>query len=389
MPAAKERLPSDAFGLFDGRAWLNAAHQGPLPRVAAEAAEHALAEKMIPSRLTDVAFVEVPERLRAALARLVGGAPDEIVLGNSASYGLDVLARGLRWRAGDEVLLPDGEFPASVFPWRVLERLGVQVRLMPVEKPGAVDPQQLASHFTDRTRLFCASWVNSFTGTTVDIDALGRVCRAHGVWFVLNASQALGARALDVRTTTVDALTCCGYKWLLGPYGTGFLWLTPTLRDQLEPLHAYWLPNVWGQPGGMQSYTVRESLGVRALDISCPANFLNFVPWTVSIEYLLDIGVEHVEAYDQTLVARLVAGVGAAAEDGPARVELLSPAALPDRSTLVVARPTGERDARMMHEALTTAGIDTALREGAVRLSPHLYNTVGEIDRAVAVLTHR
>lgn len=122
---------------------------------------------------------------------------------------------------------------------------------MPMERPGVVDPQQLASQLTGRTRLFCASWVNSFTGTTIDADAIGRVCRAHGVWFVLSASQALGARALDVRTTTLDALTCCGYKWLLGPYGTGFLWLTPTLRGQLEPLHAYWLPNVWGQAGDL------------------------------------------------------------------------------------------------------------------------------------------
>jgi selenocysteine lyase/cysteine desulfurase len=375
-----EPLPSRAFGSFDGRVWLNAAHQGPLPRAAVEAGQRALADKAAPHRLIDDAFVEVPERLRALLARLVGGAPNDIVIGNSASYGLDVLARGLSWRAGDEVLVPAGEFPASVFPWRVLERIGVRVRLMPVKTPGMIGPEQLAMQLTDRTRVFCASWVNSFTGYAVDVDALGRLCRARGVWFVLNASQALGARVLDVSTTAVDAVTCCGYKWLLGPYATGFCWIAPALRETLEPAHAYWLPNVWGQPSGMRNYELRADLGTRAYDVFCPASFLNVAPWTAALECLLAAGPAAVEAYTQTLVERLVTSLD------PARYTLVSPAAGRGRSTLVVIRPTGRADAHAIHAALTKAGVDTALREKAIRLSPHLYNTADDVDRAAAAL---
>jgi selenocysteine lyase/cysteine desulfurase len=368
------------FGPFDGRVWLNAAHQGPLPRVAADAAWQAVADKVAPHRLADAAFVEVPRRLRTALARLINAEPDDVVLGNSASYGLDLLAHALRWRVGDEILFVDGEFPATVIPWRVLERQGVALRFLAARAGGAPEPDELAAALGARTRVVCTSWVNSFSGHAIDADALGRVCRAAGVAFVLNASQGLGARVLDVSTMAVDAVTCCGYKWLLGPYGTGFCWIAPALRATLEPPHAYWLPNVWGQPGGMQRCEVRPGLGARALDVFCPASFLNAVPWTAAVEYLLSAGPAVVERYTQGLVERLLARVD---RD---RYTLVSPAAGARRSTLVVLRPTGRGDAEVLHGALTAAGIDAALREGAVRFSPHLYNTVGEIDRATAAL---
>jgi selenocysteine lyase/cysteine desulfurase len=368
------------FGPFEDRVWLNAAHQGPIPRAAAEAARGAVADKVAPHHLTDAAFIDVPARLRAALAALIGARPEDVILGNSASYGLDLLARGLRWRAGDEILFVDGEFPATVLPWRVLERHGVVIRFLSARAGAAPEPDELATALTVRTRVVCTSWVNSFTGYAIDVDALGQVCRSADVLFVLNASQGLGARVLDVRTTNVDAVTCCGYKWLLGPYGTGFCWLAPKVREALEPPHAYWLPNVWGQPGGIRRYEMRPGLGARALDVFCPASFLNVAPWTSAIEYLLLAGPAMVERYVQELVERLVSAL-----DGD-RYAVVSPAGGPRRSALVVVRSRNGTDAAVIHTALTAAGVDTALREGAIRLSPHLYNTFDEIDRAVNAL---
>src|SRR5919197_2815943 len=118
----------NAFGPFDGRVWLNAAHQGPLPHAAVEAAEQAIWLKVAPHRIADEAFVEVPRRLRELLGRLIGAPAEEVVLGNSASYGLQILANGLPWRAGEEVVVLADEFPATIFPWLVTERRGVEVR---------------------------------------------------------------------------------------------------------------------------------------------------------------------------------------------------------------------------------------------------------------------
>jgi selenocysteine lyase/cysteine desulfurase len=133
------------FGPFDGRIWLNTAHQGPLPRLAVEMAGQAAALKAAPHRIADNDFSDVPERLRALLARLVGGAPDQVVLGNSTSYGLHLVANGLAWADGDEVLVIEGDYPATILPWQRLAPLGVRVRpLRPVpagqpgQRPGPV-----------------------------------------------------------------------------------------------------------------------------------------------------------------------------------------------------------------------------------------------------------
>jgi selenocysteine lyase/cysteine desulfurase len=160
-----------AFGGFDGRIWLNAAHQGPLPRLAAEAAEEALAAKLAPHRISDQAFVDVPRRLRELLGRLIGAPADEIILGNSASWGLQVLANGLPWRQGDEILVLAGEFPATVFPWLVTERHGVTVRQLELGEP-VLQPERLQQEMSPRTRVVAVNWVRSLTGHVVDIAGL-------------------------------------------------------------------------------------------------------------------------------------------------------------------------------------------------------------------------
>jgi selenocysteine lyase/cysteine desulfurase len=125
LPPSSVRAAASQFGSFDGRIWLNTAHQGPLPRPAVAAAAHAAALKVAPHRIADGAFDRVPERLRALLAGLVGSPPDQIVLGNSTSYGLHLVANGLPWRAGDEVLVLAGDYPATVLPWQRLSDRGV------------------------------------------------------------------------------------------------------------------------------------------------------------------------------------------------------------------------------------------------------------------------
>ncbi len=109
-----DRYATD-FGPFDGRVWFNCAHQGPLPRTAVAAAQEAIRQKANPPVIEDDDFVSVPGSLKASLARLIGGSPEDIILGNSASYGLHILRHGIEWRDGDEVLLVSGDFPATIY----------------------------------------------------------------------------------------------------------------------------------------------------------------------------------------------------------------------------------------------------------------------------------
>ncbi len=368
------------FGEFDGRAWLNCAHQGPLPLVAVAVAERALADKAAPHRMGDEAFAEVPRRLKDALGRLVGVPAEEVILGNSTTYGLQLLVQGVDWRDGDEVLLVDGDFPATIVPWLPLADHGVRVRLLRPEG-GVLDAGQLEAELTPATRLFCTSWVFSFTGHAVDLAALGGVCRRAGVTFVVNGSQAVGARPLDLAGLPVDALVSCGFKWLCGPYGTGFCWLAPDLLASLTYRPAYWLGHLGQDDLGQEAaYRLRDDVGAATYDVFGTANFLTFRPWTASVEYLLGLGIDRVAARDQALVERFLRGLD------PDRYRLASPSQGPRRSTLVVFGHHRPERTPELYRRLEAAGVDVAFRRGRLRVSPHLYNTEADLDRALEVL---
>lgn len=374
---------ADAFGDFDGRIWLNAAHQGPLPRLAAEAAGDALAAKLAPHRIGDEAFVEVPGRLRELLGRLIGAPAQEIILGNSASWGLQVLANGLPWRPGDEVLVLADEFPATVFPWLVTERHGVTVRQLELGEP-VLEPERLQQELSPRTRVVAVNWVRSLTGHVIDIAGLNQVCERSGVHLVLNVTQGLGALPFDVRRHRVAAISCSGFKWLCGPYATGFAWIRPDVLQTMRPVQAYWL----ALPDGVEldlnregEHRLRDDLGARAYDVFGTANFLNFIPWAAALEYLLAQGIQAVADHDQALVEQLTRLL----EDRGYR--FISPTGAGQRAAIVVISAADPARNQAAYRRLTDAGVDAALRAGNIRLSPHLYNTPDQIQYAAATLT--
>ena len=371
---------SSGFGDFEGRAWLNTAHQGALPLRAADEAREAISWKLAPRNLTPERFRGVPDRLRTAVGRLLHAPPDEIILANSASYGLHLVANALAWEAGDELLVMSGDFPSDILPWLALEeRLDVRVRrIRPANR--VVEPEELAAALTPRTRLFCTTWVHSFSGYTIDLEGLGRICREQGIIFLLNASQGLGASPLDTRTAPIDGLVSAGFKWLCGPYGTGICWLRPDLRERLMRVKAYWLAMQTQEELGdrVVDITLKKGLGARGFDLFGTANFFNFKPFAAAVEHLLEIGIERIRAHDQALVSRLIAGL-------PESCELLSPSDGPRRSTLVFISHRDPGRNRDLAAALGAAGVDVAYRNGALRVSPHLYNTPADIDRALSV----
>ncbi len=372
---------SGDFGPFDGRVWLNCSHQGPLPKVAVAAAHQAVEMKTAPHPMTRAAlFREVPHRLRTALGRLIGVDADDVILGNSTSYGLNVLANGIRWRDGDEVLLVAGDFPATIFPWLPLRDRGVTVRFIEPEGP-YLDPAELEAQITPATRLFCTTWVHSFTGYAVDEAAITDVCKRRGVLSVLNVSQGLGHRPLNPDEVGLDAISGCGFKWLCGPYGTGFSWIRPEVRETMAPVQGYWLANLTADDlRGDFDYEIRSDLGARAYDLTCTANFLNFMPWTRSVEYLLECGLEHIRDHDLALASRLIAEIE---QD---RFEILSPTEGRAQTPIVVLRHHDESQNERCFEALRAADIDISLRRGALRVSPHLYNTEADINRLLELI---
>jgi selenocysteine lyase/cysteine desulfurase len=369
------------FRLDPGTVWLNTAHQGALPRAAAREALRAVRWKSRPHELTTERFSEVPRALKTSLGAFTGLPAEEIILANGASYGLHLLANGLPLDPGDEVLLMEGDFPSNLLPWLDLRRRGVAVRALR-PRGEVLTPAEVAVQLAPRTRAVCLSWVHSFSGLTLDLERIGEHCRANGTWLLLNATQALGWRGLDPAAARADALVCAGWKWLCGPYGTGFAWLRPELRSQLRYNQAYWLAR--GSEASLRDQGL--DLGAvapedaRRYDVFATANFFNFMPWRASLELLRRHGPARIEAHTRGLAERFLAGLdrarfGIAGEDGAGA-----------RSALCV---FSHRDAprnEVLYRRLLDAGIHLALRKGRLRLSAHLYNVPDEIDRALEIL---
>ncbi len=368
------------FDLDDDVVWLNSAHQSALPRVAAQAAAEAVGWKQRPWELTAERFSGVPAALREALGGLVGVPAGEIILTNGASFGLHALANGLPLEADDEVLVMRGDFPSNILPWRLQERRGVRVRALHPDKQ-VLRPDEIVTAFSPRTRVACVSWVHSFSGHALDIEAIGEACRKAGVWLVVNVTQGLGARPIDLGAMPVDAVVDSGWKWLCGPYATGFAWIRPELLDRMECRQAYWLSMQTAEDLARDDDpALPDAWGPRQFEIFGTANFFNFRPFHASVAYLGGIGLERVNNIVDGLVDRFVGGLDRG------RYALVSPERGSSRSSLAVFSHREPARNPSVQQRLHEAGVVTAHRRGNIRVSPHLYNTPDDIDRALEVL---
>jgi len=372
------------FDLPTDRVWLNASHQGPLPTRAADAVAEMVHWKQQPHHMmTPAPFTDVPERLRSALAGLLAVSPDELALANSSSYGLHLVANGFEFRPGDEVMVAGNDFPSDILPFTRLVGRGVVTKQL---KPAAqvLTPAEVAAEITPRTRLVCLTWVHSLSGQVIDLDGIGEVCRSHDVLFVVNGSQGIGGIPLRPGDHPIDVLTSVGFKYLCGPYGTGFCWLSARAMERIETSKLYWLSALTADDLAADSLDL-GSIGVspsaRRHDVFGTANFFNFAALAASVELVCEIGVERIHAHNMALSERLVA------EIDPRRHAVQDRGTPTRRSAVLFLRPVG----RTLDEAaaeLADARIDVSRRRGMIRVAPHFYNDHADIDRAVKVLNN-
>jgi cysteine desulfurase / selenocysteine lyase len=360
------------FGDFDKRLWLNTADQGPMPLCAGIAAIKALEWKIYPGRLSTTEYQAVPVRLRQLLRLLIGATNGQIVLGNSTTYGLSIIARALAWRSEDQVLLVEGDFPANFTPWQGAAQ-PIQTQLIP-SRLWSEDPAgALRASLRRETRIFCASWVDSFTGRVLDLRDLGNICRGNGTFFVVNASQGLGNRCFVAGGLPIDALTCSGSKWLCGPYGTGFCWIGEEMSASMLPIQYYWQAN---RDERTLSSTSSSGLGAdnASYDVFATANFLNYVPWMIAIECLLEAGIESISKHIDAWVLAFKDGFDTT------HYEIVSTQGGIERSALIFVNHKEPMRNDSIHQNLRSVGIDVALRRGKIRISPHFFNPLESVS---------
>jgi len=359
--------------------YLNNASTGPLPERTLAALREFDERRAAPYRLSDDLQFATLAHGRDLIARLIGAATEEIGLAVNTSYGINVAAFGLPLGPGDVVLTPDREFPANVYPWMQLARKrGVIYRRLPA-CGGAVDEDALRRELEDpAVRAVSISWVGFASGYTVDLEAIGRACRARGAYFIVDAIQGLGPLTLDVRASHIDILACGAQKWLLSPWGTGFVYVRRELIAEIEPTAVSWMA-VKGSDDfrRLVDYDLTWRDDARRFEfITLP--FQDFAGMNASLELIHELGPRAIA--DHVAVLADVIVLWAASQPS---VELVTPSVPRHRAGIVALRMP---NAAAVSASLSAAGVSHSLREGAIRLSPHFYNTREEVRRALRVI---
>ena len=371
---------------FDDAVYLNTSAEGPMPRVAVEAARQAVDAKTFPHRVVPSPYFEVPHRLRASIANLVGGRPEEVALTTGASAGAAILAHGLPWKPGDEVITATGEFPLQYTTWSPLaEREGVTLRA--VSPSGAfLSAHDLIAALSPRTRLVSVSLVRFDDGSMLDAAPLAAACHAQGALLALDVSQCCGALPIDVARLGADFLTAAGYKWLLSPYGTGFFWCRIDHLQTLRPGPFYWMATEGaGDFSALNFANPRPAARASRWDTpewAGPWN-LHLAAMAASVGFVDSIGPAVVKAHNDRLIDRLF-------ERLP--LDVVQPASPRDasrRGPYGCFRASTPERTRALFDTLAQAGVVVSLREGNIRVSPHLFNTADHIDRLVDVVEAR
>ena len=329
---------------FEGtptRGYLDSATYGLPPRSTLWALEQALVGWRTRQRWRD--WEEDGEACRALFARFVGARAEDVALVSTVSAGAGIVAASLPAGPGDNVVLYERDFMSVVLPWRGLRERGVELRLLPLEK--------LAEGVDERTALVAVSSVQSADGAVADLAALKRT----GARLFVDGTQAVGAVPTDLEG--VDYLVTHAYKWLLSPRGLSFLYVRPDRLAEIEPWTAGWksCPEPYEDYYGFPALTE----DARRLDVS--------VPWFAaagarrSLELLVSLGAERIAEHNASLAAGLARELG-----------------LPEPAAPIVRVEVADADAAV--ERLHAAGVACSVRDGAVRLSFHLYNDEADVE---------
>lgn len=313
--------------------------------------------------------------IKARIARLIGAQASEIAFMKNTTEGLVTVANGLAWREGDNVVLPDFEYPSNVYCWMRLKRLGVEIRWVR-NQAGRVPVEALAEAIDHRTRLLSVSAVQFSNGFRQDLAATSELCAKRGILLNVDGIQWVGALSLDMADHKIDFMSVGGHKWMLGPIGTGFLYCSRAALDQLDPPSVGYHTVDKGEAHLDYDLTPRPDAGrfEEAL-----VNFPGIWGLDAAVALHLALGPRAVEDHILGLVGQAIEGLRSVGWT------IVSPDREVERSGLLSFTRPG-LDAEREAARLRDAGIDLAVRGGALRISPSVYNDHEDIGRLVEML---
>jgi cysteine desulfurase/selenocysteine lyase len=374
--AADEKLRRREFPICGRKIYCAHAADAPLPRRVADAMRDSIERASTDARQYELELEHIA-KTREATARFIGAEVDEIAFTGPTSSGLNAIANGLDWKEGDEVVCYLDDYPANVYPWLALERLGVKPVLLESARIGEITPEIVERTLTKRTKVVALASANFCSGYRIDLDAIGALCAERGVLFSVDAIQTLGA--IPLALDRIDFLSAGAQKWMLGPSGAGILYVKKSRRDLLRPATI----------GG---WNVQSRNFIAQREIKFAPGGQKFEPGAyyhaaiaglgAAVHLLLEAGAitSRILSLTQTLKDQIA----------PAGFEFLSPEPERNRSGILTFRHPRIPSAQLL-ETLVQNNIVVSLRfdredRSWLRVSPHFYNTFDEMAKIAELL---
>lgn len=359
--------------------YLDHAAVAPLPRPTADVITAWLHQAVTEGDTCWPDWASGIEKTRRAAATLLNGQPEEIALVPNTTFGLNLVARGLPWSAGDNVVVPENEFPSNLYAWMSLAEIGVQTRRVPVEQ-GRLDTDRLVAACDDRTRLIAVSWVGYASGWRIDVGELCRAAHERGILVMLDAIQGLGVFPLDVAATAVDFVAADGHKWLLGPEGAGIFFARREHLELLKSTQAGWNSVVHRHDFTHIEWRPRPEA---ARFEGGSQNMAGMLALGASLELLagFDVGPQ------SSPVAEAVLALAETARQLLLQhgAQILSPCEPGQDSGIITFSVPGADPAEVRRRCLA-AGVALSVRGGGIRISLHGYNNLDDLERMAEVV---
>lgn len=371
-PTARE-----SFAITDAVTYLNSASLGPRLR-AVDDAGHAAVERMAaPWNIRSADWFADARALRALFASLIGASADCVALVPSVSYGIAIAARNLPVAAGDNIVVIDQEYPSNYYSWRRLAReRGAEIRTAAAPAGSLTDA--IVSSIDRRTAVVAVANCHWTNGAVVDLVRVAATARRHDAALVVDASQSLGAYPFDVAEVRPDFLVTVGYKWLLGPYGLGYLYVADRWQANGEPLEESWLNRAGGDNfAGLVDYTDEYQPGAQRFNMGESAQF-----------YLLPMALAALRQISQWTPAGIQQQLSEWTSELSSRASstgLVSMAREQRVGHMVGLTARGALPAGLV-DGLAARHVYVGARGNNIRVSPHLHSTAADLDRLVAAL---
>ncbi len=372
------KLPSQRhlFDIPDDIAYLNCAYMSPLMTKVRDAVVQGLNRKQHPWEISAADFYTGSDRLRSAFAELIHAKADDIAIIAAASYGVSTAAANLPLSRGQAVLTVEDQFPSNIYPWREVAR-EKEASIVTVPRPADFDWTRAVLETLDekknRVAVVALPQCHWTDGGLFDLVAIGEACRERGIFFSLDVTQSAGAFPLDVRQIQPDFLTSATYKWLLGTYSLGLLYVSERWQREGKPIEHNWIHRKGSENfAGLVNYQDEFDAGARRFDVGERSNFALVPGAEAAIRQILDWGVENISetvgAMTDDIAARASAlGLGSPPRDkrAPHFIGLKFPGGLPSN----------------LLEALARRKVYVSIRGTSVRVTPHVYNVPRDVEK--------